>query len=80
MEGVSVASVAREPTHELDSVQVAFLVAADQEREVERIIEDLPREWHGRIDVQLLGAHGGIRLHRDRTTGSRHEPVQRPLA
>lgn len=55
MEGVSVASVAREPTHELDSVHVAFLVAVDQEGEVERIIEDLAREWEGRMDVRLLG-------------------------
>jgi hypothetical protein len=55
MEGVSVASVAREPAHHLDSVDVAFLVAVGQEREVERVIENLAREWEGRIDVQLLG-------------------------
>jgi Gas vesicle synthesis protein GvpL/GvpF/Lsr2 len=55
MEGVCVASVVREPAHELDSVHVAFLVAADQEREVERVVKDLAREWEGRIDVQLLG-------------------------
>jgi Gas vesicle synthesis protein GvpL/GvpF/Lsr2 len=55
LDGVSVASVAREPVHELDSVHVAFLVAVDQEGEVERVIEDLAREWEGRIDLQLLG-------------------------
>ena len=55
MEGVCVASVVREPADEPDSVHVAFLVAADQEREVERVIEDLARAWEGRIDVQLLG-------------------------
>jgi hypothetical protein len=55
MEGLCVASVAREPTHELDAVHVAFLVAVDQEPEVERVIEDLAHEWEGRIDVQLLG-------------------------
>jgi gas vesicle protein GvpL/GvpF len=55
MERLCVASVAREPTHELDAVHVAFLVAVDQEREVERVIEDLAHEWEGRIDVQLLG-------------------------
>jgi len=55
MEGVSVASAAREPTRELDAVHVAFLVAADQESEVERVIEDLARDWEGRIEVQLLG-------------------------
>lgn len=55
MERLCVASVAREPTHELDAVHVAFLVAVDQEPEVDRVIEDLAHEWEGRIDVQLLG-------------------------
>ena len=55
MEGLCVASVAREPAHERDAVDVAFLVPADQEPEVERAIEDLAREWDGRIEVQLLG-------------------------
>jgi hypothetical protein len=30
-------------------------VDVDREREVERVIEDLAREWEGRIDIQLLG-------------------------
>jgi hypothetical protein len=55
MEGLSVASVAREPAHHLDAVHVAFLVAVDEEREVERVIGDLARQWEGRIEVQLLG-------------------------
>jgi hypothetical protein len=55
MEGHCVARVAREPAHELDAVYVAFLVAADEEAAVERVIEDLAREWAGRIEVQLLG-------------------------
>jgi hypothetical protein len=55
MERLCVASVVREPADELDAVHVAFLVAADQESEVERVIEDLAHEWQGRIDVQLLG-------------------------
>lgn len=55
MEGLCVASVAREPAHELDAVHVAFLVPVDQEPELHRVIEDLSREWEGRIDVQLLG-------------------------
>ena len=33
----------------------AFLVAIDEEGEVERAIEDLAREWEGRTEVQLLG-------------------------
>jgi hypothetical protein len=55
MERLCVASVAREPAHELDAVHVAFLVAVDQESELERAFEDLAHEWEGRIDVQLLG-------------------------
>lgn len=55
MEGVCVASVVREPAHELDAVHVAFLVAVDRESEVERVIGDLAGEWEGRIEVQLLG-------------------------
>jgi Gas vesicle synthesis protein GvpL/GvpF/Lsr2 len=55
MAGISVASVTREPTHQLDAVDAAFIVALDQERKVERVIEDLARAWEGRIDVHLLG-------------------------
>jgi hypothetical protein len=51
----AVASVAWGPAHELDLARVAFLVDIDQEREVERVIGDLAREWEGRIHVQLLG-------------------------
>lgn len=55
MQGHCVASVVREPAHELDAVHVAFLVDAGEEREVERVIDDLARDWEGRIEVQLLG-------------------------
>jgi hypothetical protein len=55
MEGLCVASVTREPANELDAFHVAFLVPVDQEPEVERVIENLAREWEGRIDLQLLG-------------------------
>ena len=55
MEGHCVASVVREPTHELDAVHVAFLVEIDGESEMEQAVEDLARDWEGRIDVRLLG-------------------------
>jgi hypothetical protein len=55
MQGHSVASVVREPTHELDAVHVAFLVETDGESEMEQVIEDLARDWEGRIEVRLLG-------------------------
>jgi Gas vesicle synthesis protein GvpL/GvpF len=55
MEGQCAASVVREPTHELDAVHVAFLVDADREREIEQVIDDLARDWEGRIELRLLG-------------------------
>lgn len=55
MEGVCVASVVRKPAHRLDAIDVAFLVAADEEDEMERVVDDLAREWEGRIEVRLLG-------------------------
>jgi hypothetical protein len=55
MEGHCAASLVREPTHELDAVHVAFLVDADQESEMEQLIDDLARDWAGRIEVRLLG-------------------------
>lgn len=55
MERVCVDSAVQDPPHELDEVRVAFLVPADKETEVERVVEDLAREWEGRIDIQLLG-------------------------
>jgi hypothetical protein len=55
LEGVAVASVAREPAGERDLVDLALLVAADRQGEAERVIADLAREWEGRIDVRLQG-------------------------
>jgi hypothetical protein len=55
MEGHCVASVVREPTHELDAAHVAFLVETDKESEVEQVVEDLARDWEGRIELRLLG-------------------------
>jgi hypothetical protein len=55
MEGHCVASIARKPTRDADAVRVAFLVDTDQVREVEQAIQDLAREWDGRVELQLLG-------------------------
>jgi hypothetical protein len=55
LEGHCVASVVREPTHQLDAVHIAFLVETDGEREMELAIEDLARGWEGRIEVRLHG-------------------------
>jgi len=55
IEGHCVASVVREPTHELDAVHVAFLVETDGESEMEQAIEELARGWDGRVNVRLHG-------------------------
>lgn len=55
MQAVCVASAACEPADELDAVHVAFLVPADKESDAEQVIEDLARDWEGRIEVQLQG-------------------------
>jgi Gas vesicle synthesis protein GvpL/GvpF len=55
MEGCCVASVVREPTHELDAAHVAFLVETGRESELVRVAEELARDWEGRIELRLLG-------------------------
>jgi Gas vesicle synthesis protein GvpL/GvpF len=49
------ASFVREPTHELDAVYAAFLVEEDQEEELERAVQDMAREWEGRVELSLRG-------------------------
>jgi hypothetical protein len=55
MDGVCVASVVKKTVHDLDAFHLAFLVAVDEESEVERVIGDLAREWEGRVEIRLLG-------------------------
>jgi hypothetical protein len=55
MNGHCVASVVRDPTHELDAVHVAFLVDSDQESDMEAVLEDLAGTWDGRIEMRLAG-------------------------
>jgi hypothetical protein len=55
LEGVCVASVTRQPTSDLDAVDVAFLVNVSDERRMERVTRALSRKWEGRVDLQLLG-------------------------
>jgi hypothetical protein len=51
----SVASFAREPTHELDAVNVAFLLEGDQEEELNQVVEDLGADWDRRVELRVLG-------------------------
>ena len=55
MAGHCVASVVREPTHELDAVHAAFLAEAAQEPGMRQVIEHLARAQEGRIELRLLG-------------------------
>ena len=49
------ASAVREPTHELDAVHVALLVAIGKENRIRQAVQDLARNWEGRIELRLLG-------------------------
>ena len=48
-----VASVIREPTHELDAVHVALLVEITRQDELEQALSDLASDWDGRIEIRL---------------------------
>jgi len=55
MEGHCAASVVREPRHELDAVNVAFLLRLGQEKELRDVIDDLTGDWQGRVELRVLG-------------------------
>jgi hypothetical protein len=55
LEGRVVASFVREPTHELDAVNVAILVDEDEEDELDQIIENLRSIWEGLVELRVLG-------------------------
>ena len=55
MEGHAVASVVRDPTDELDAMNVAFLVEEDKADELDQEVEDLGADWEGRVELRLLG-------------------------
>jgi hypothetical protein len=46
---------AREPTHELDAVNVALLAQVDQQKELQAKVNELAENWDGRVEVRLLG-------------------------
>jgi hypothetical protein len=55
MAGHCVATMVRDPSHELDAVHVAFLIESGKESDVEQVIGDLARDWAGRVELRLLG-------------------------
>lgn len=55
MEDHSEASFVREPTQELDAVDVAFLLDVSRADELERVTGDLVSRWEGRVELRVLG-------------------------
>jgi hypothetical protein len=55
MAGRSAASVIREPSHELDAVNVAFLLDEDKADGLDQVVEDLEADWQGRVELRVLG-------------------------
>jgi hypothetical protein len=49
------ASLVREATHELDAVYTAFLAQTDKADDIEQALRELAQEWHGRVEIRLLG-------------------------
>lgn len=55
LDGHCDASVVRQPRHERDAVQMAVLVRTDKLDWLQQTVGDLARQWHGRVDLRLLG-------------------------
>jgi hypothetical protein len=45
----------RQPTHELDAVNVALLMEVDQQEELQAKVNDLAENSNGRVELRLLG-------------------------
>ena len=50
-----VASLVREPTHQEDAVNVAMLVRTARHPELENVLDEIARQWEGRVQLRLLG-------------------------
>jgi hypothetical protein len=55
MAGRCSATAVREPTHEMDAINVAFLVDENQEKNLDQVVADLSETWAGRFELRLLG-------------------------
>ena len=49
------ASVVRSPTDDMEAVHVAFLVELNSADALEQAVDELARDWDGRIELQLRG-------------------------
>jgi hypothetical protein len=45
----------RQPTHELDAVNVALLAEVELQDELQATVDDLAESWDARVDLRLLG-------------------------
>jgi len=45
----------REPTHDEDAMHVACLMDLARQDHLESTLEELAKEWDGRVSVRLLG-------------------------
>lgn len=55
MEELGLECALREPTHELDAVNVGCLCETSKQSELEKAVTALAHEWSGRADLRLLG-------------------------
>ena len=55
LEDHAVASVVRDPTDELEAVNIAFLVEEDKADELDQEVEDIGADWEGRVELRVLG-------------------------
>jgi len=51
----AVASVVRDPTDELEAVNLAFLVDEDKADDLDQEVENLGADWEGRVELRVLG-------------------------
>jgi hypothetical protein len=64
-----IASNVRPPSHELDAVHVAVLVASDRVADLEQALDGLSGEWAGRTELRLLGPMAAYDFVSARTPG-----------
>ncbi|GAB2843529.1 hypothetical protein JOD27_008152 [Lentzea nigeriaca] len=52
---LTVAIAPRDPTHEEDAVNIAFLVDADHEQDFHAAVAEIAEEWASRVELRVLG-------------------------
>jgi len=50
-----IATNVRQPTHELDAVNVALLIKTARQDDLDKAVDKLARDWTGRVSMRLLG-------------------------